>query len=91
MLNTLVFEVCWDEEAQVWYTTENTPIQGAMAEAPTLEELSEKLSVIIPEILAIEEEAKQKTHEVSVFTSSRTPQKTPLPFVIKSLHHAYAG
>ena len=31
----LVFEVPWDEEAEVWYTSE-TPIQGALAEAPTL-------------------------------------------------------
>ncbi len=31
----LVFEVLWDEEAEVWYTSE-TPVQGALAEAPTL-------------------------------------------------------
>lgn len=49
----LVFEVVWDKEAEVWYTSE-TPIQGVLAEAPTLEELSEKLSIIIPEILEIE-------------------------------------
>lgn len=46
----LVFKVLWDDEARVWYTSE-TPIQGALAEAPTLDELSEKLSVIIPEVL----------------------------------------
>ena len=46
----LVFEVLSDDEARVWYTSE-TPIQGALAEAPTLDELSEKLSVIIPEVL----------------------------------------
>ena len=45
-----VFEVAWDEEAGVWYTLE-TPVQGALAEARTLEELSRKLSIIIPEIL----------------------------------------
>ena len=46
----LVFKVLWDDEAKVWYTSE-TPIQGALAEAPTLDELLEKLSVIIPEVL----------------------------------------
>ena len=51
----LVFEVLWDDEAKVWYTLE-TPIQGALAEAPTLDELSEKLSVIIPEVLEINSE-----------------------------------
>ena len=52
---TLVFEVLWDDEAKVWYTSE-TPIQGVLAEAPTLDELSEKLSVIIPEVLEIRNE-----------------------------------
>ena len=51
----LVFEVLWDDEAKVWYTSE-TPIQGALAEAPTLDELSEKLSVIIPEVLETKSE-----------------------------------
>lgn len=46
----LAFKVLWDDEAKVWYTSE-TPIQGVLAEAPTLGELSEKLSVIIPEVL----------------------------------------
>ena len=55
----LVFEVLWDEEAEVWYTSE-TPIQGVLAEAPTLEELSEKLSIIVPEILEIEKEHERQ-------------------------------
>ena len=45
----------WDDEAGVWYTSE-TPIQGVLAEAPTLEELAQKLSIIIPEILEMEEQ-----------------------------------
>lgn len=49
-----VFKVVWDNEAEVWYTSE-TPIQGVLAEAPTLDELSKKLSVIIPEILGMKE------------------------------------
>lgn len=56
----LVFEVLWDDEAKVWYTSE-TPIQGVLAEAPTLDELSEKLSVIIPEVLEIRNENTGET------------------------------
>ena len=55
----LVFEVLRDEEAEVWYTSE-TPIQGVLAEAPTLEELSEKLSIIVPEILETEKEHERQ-------------------------------
>lgn len=54
---TLVFEVLWDDEAKVWYTSK-TPIQGALAEAPTLDGLSEKLSVIIPEVLETNSELR---------------------------------
>ena len=87
-MENLIFEVSWDEEAEVWYTSE-TPIQGVMAEAPTLEELSKKLSVIIPEVLAVDRETEEKaTH--SVFASSRMPKETPLPFIVNSLHYTHA-
>ena len=85
-MENLVFEVSWDEEAEVWYTSE-TSIQGAMAEAPTLEELSNKLSVIIPEVLAVDRET-EATH--SVFAPSKMPKETPLPFIVKSLHYTHA-
>lgn len=85
-MENLIFEVYWDEEAEVWYTSE-TSIQGAMAEAPTLEELSRKLSVIIPEVLAVDRET-EPTH--SVFASSKMPKETPLPFIVKSLHYTHA-
>ncbi len=55
MDETLVFEVLWDNEAEVWYTYE-TPVQGAMAEAPTLDELYSKLSVIVSEILQMNQQ-----------------------------------
>ena len=80
-MENLTFDVCWDDEAKVWYTSE-TPIQGAMAEAPTLEELSRKLSIIIPEVLEVDRE--------SAFISSKMSKETPLPFIIKSLHHIRA-
>lgn len=50
MDETFVFDVLWDNEAGVWYTY-GTPVQGAMAEAPTLDELYSKLSVIVSEML----------------------------------------
>ena len=65
----LVFEVLWDEEAEVWYTCE-IPIQGVLAEAPTFKELSEKLSIIIPEVLEIEKEDYKEAK---------------LPFMVKAL------
>ena len=83
-MDNLVFEVCRDEEAEVWYTSE-TPIQGAMAEAPTLEELSKKLSVIIPEVLGVDREKAEAAHSVSGKTS-----KTPLPFIVQSRHYTHA-
>ena len=86
-MENLVFEVFWDEEAEVWYTSE-TPIQGEMAEAPTLEELSRKLSVIIPEALAVDREP-EAAH--SVFASSEMPEGTPLSFIVKSLHYTHTS
>ena len=55
MDKTLVFDVLWDNEAEVWYTYK-TPVQGAMAEAPTLDELYSKLSVIVSEMLQMNNE-----------------------------------
>ncbi len=55
MDETFVFDVFWDNEAEVWYTYE-TPVQGAMAEAPTLDELYSKLSVIVSEMLQMNNE-----------------------------------
>ena len=55
MDKTLIFDVLWDNEARVWYT-HTTPVQGAMAEAPTLDELYSKLSVVVSEILKMNNE-----------------------------------
>lgn len=51
-----VFEASWDDEAKVWWTSE-TPIQGVVAEASTVEELYQKLSVLIPEMLELRNES----------------------------------
>jgi predicted RNase H-like HicB family nuclease len=40
----------WDEEARVWVATSDD-VAGLATEGPTLEELVEKLKIIIPELL----------------------------------------
>jgi len=40
----------WDEEAQVWVATSDD-VAGLATEGPTLEELVEKLKIMIPELL----------------------------------------
>jgi predicted RNase H-like HicB family nuclease len=40
----------WDEDARVWVVTSND-VPGLVAEAETLERLSTKLEVLIPELL----------------------------------------
>ena len=52
-MGNLVFEVSWDEEAEVWYTSE-TSIQGAMAEAPqTAVRHSRRLEITVEEELRL--------------------------------------
>jgi hypothetical protein len=40
----------WDDEAQVWYTAE-TSIRGLNSSGTTLEELRERLLLVIPDFL----------------------------------------
>lgn len=42
----------WDSEARVW-VAESEDVPGLVAEAPTPEELEEKLKVLIPELLEL--------------------------------------
>lgn len=42
----------WDEEARVWYVAE-TDVPGLVTEADTLEQLEQKLLVMIPELLEL--------------------------------------
>ena len=46
----LFVRVEWDDEARVWIATSND-VLGLATEGPTLEELVEKLKIIIPELL----------------------------------------
>lgn len=53
ILNTmkpLRVNAIWDEEAQVW-VADSEDVAGLCTEAATLELLSEKLSIMIPELL----------------------------------------
>jgi len=52
-MKSLVFEASWDPEAEVWWTSE-TPVQGLVTEAATLDELHDKLSVMVPDMLGTE-------------------------------------
>lgn len=44
----------WDAEAQVWYVAESD-VPGLSLEAPTQEELTEKLRLAVPELLELNE------------------------------------
>ncbi len=74
-MEELNFEIAWDDEARVWYTT-RTPVPGVVAEASTIEELQRKLSLLIAEMSEI-----QTDH----FTA---PEPTPAPYIIKSIQLA---
>jgi predicted RNase H-like HicB family nuclease len=50
MIDLYKIEAFWDKEAQVW-VAESTDIFGLATEADTLEQLTEKLRRIIPELL----------------------------------------
>jgi predicted RNase H-like HicB family nuclease len=50
MIDLYKIEAFWDKEAKVW-VAESTDILGLATEADTLEQLTEKLRQIIPELL----------------------------------------
>ena len=52
-MSNLVFKASWDSEAGVWWTSE-TPVKGLVTEAATLDELHDKLSVMVPDMLGTE-------------------------------------
>lgn len=49
---TFQAQVFWDAEAKVWVATSDD-VTGLATEAPTIEALTEKLRVIIPELVDI--------------------------------------
>ena len=51
MRQHVIVRASWDEEAQVWYV-HDSDIPGLSTEAASLEELRERLRVIIPDLLS---------------------------------------
>jgi hypothetical protein len=51
-VNSFVIEVLWDEEAEVW-VAESDGVPGLIAEADSRTHLIEKLAVLIPELLEL--------------------------------------
>lgn len=55
----------WDAEAGVWYVAESD-VLGLSLEAPTQDELTDKLLAAIPELLALNEPEGDDSPEVPV-------------------------
>lgn len=52
MNRTFNVTVEWDEEASVWYVSDSD-VPGLVAEAATLDDIREKLSVLVPELVTL--------------------------------------
>ncbi|MEB3213584.1 MAG: DUF1902 domain-containing protein [Leptolyngbyaceae bacterium] len=65
----------WDEEASVWVATSDD-VPGLVTEAETIEVLSQKLHVMIPELLVLNQVIPENHHEPIAFklTSERQEQ-----------------
>lgn len=50
MVKPLLIQADWDDEAEVWVATSDD-VPGLATEAETLEQLIEKLKVMVPELL----------------------------------------
>jgi hypothetical protein len=50
MSTTYTIDAFWDAEAKVWVAT-SEDVVGLVAEAPTIEHLTQKLHAIIPELI----------------------------------------
>ena len=87
-MEALIFGATWDNEAEVWWISE-TPIPGLITEASTLDELYQKLVVMIPEMLEgetpEEEENFQPFDNTEKFKELRSRLKTgSLPIQVTS-------
>jgi predicted RNase H-like HicB family nuclease len=49
---SIIVRATWDDEAEVW-VAQSADVQGLATEAPTLEELREKILAIIPELIEL--------------------------------------
>jgi hypothetical protein len=52
MEKMLVIQAQWDDQAKVWVATSDD-VPGLATEAPTLELMTEKLQVMVPELLEL--------------------------------------
>jgi predicted RNase H-like HicB family nuclease len=57
----------WDEEAEVW-VAESSDVPGLATEASTLETLREKLRILIPELLSLNETANKPENASKTIT-----------------------
>jgi predicted RNase H-like HicB family nuclease len=51
-MKTYTVTCYWDDEAHVWYVAE-TDVPGLATEAATIEEMEQKLTQVIPELLRL--------------------------------------
>ena len=51
-MTTFIIRAEWDEEARVWYVADSN-VPGLSTEAPTAEALVDKLKVMLPELLEL--------------------------------------
>ncbi len=49
----LVVDAFWDDEAEVWVASSQGDV-GLVTEAPTIEELQERIALVLPDLLADE-------------------------------------
>ena len=63
----------WDDEAHVWYTAESS-IRGLVAEAETLEDLRERLMLMIPDFL----EDQMPAHAILRILAEREDELTAI-------------
>jgi predicted RNase H-like HicB family nuclease len=63
----------WDDEAQVWYTAQ-TSIRGLNSSGDTLEELRQRLMLLIPDFL----EDQMPAHAVLHIIAERDDDLTPV-------------
>lgn len=59
----------WDAEASVWYV-DDSDVPGLVAEAPTVEAMRDKLSVLVPELVSL------NRHKIDFTTAAVTIART---------------
>lgn len=63
MHRTFTVRCTWDAEASVWYVEESN-VPGLSTEAPTHEELFQKLLALIPELVVLNDGQEGGPHDV---------------------------